>query len=75
MNDTNKYPLQSYMQIIIVARDMSNLSMDDIKLLSNISDRNIKAAQIFLGALPILLLYPYLQKFFMTGIVMGSVKE
>ncbi|QHW32885.1 carbohydrate ABC transporter permease [Paenibacillus rhizovicinus] len=75
MNQTDKYPLQSYMQTIIVARDMSNLSADDIMRLKNISDRNIKAAQIFLGALPILLIYPLLQRFFMTGIVLGSVKE
>ncbi|WP_217594710.1 carbohydrate ABC transporter permease [Cohnella sp. GbtcB17] len=75
MNQPDKYPLQSYMQTIIVARDMSNLSLDDIDKLKNVSDRNIKAAQIFLGALPILLIYPLLQRFFMTGIVMGSVKE
>ncbi|MBO7742708.1 carbohydrate ABC transporter permease [Paenibacillus sp. MWE-103] len=75
MNQPEKYPLQSYMQTIIVARDMSNLSLDDIEKLKNVSDRNIKAAQIFLGSLPILLIYPLLQRFFMTGIVLGSVKE
>lgn len=74
MNATEKYPLQSYMQTIIVARDMSNLPMEEINRMSNLSDRNIRAAQIFLGALPILLIYPFLQRYFMAGIVMGSVK-
>lgn len=75
MNSTEKYPLQSYMHTIMVKRDMSNLSPEEIKLYANISDRNIRAAQVFLGMLPILMLYPFLQRFFMSGIVMGSVKE
>lgn len=74
MNSTEKYPLQSYMQTIIVARDLTNLSADDLTDLKHISDRTVKAAQIFLGALPILCLYPFLQRYFMSGIVMGSVK-
>ena len=38
-------------------------------------ERTIKAAQVFIGALPILLVYPFLQKYFVTGLVMGAVKE
>lgn len=75
MSKPEKYPLQSYMQTIIVARDLSHLSASELESLKNLSDRNVKAAQIFLGALPILLLYPFLQRYFMSGIVMGSVKE
>jgi putative aldouronate transport system permease protein len=39
------------------------------------SEQSIKAAQIFIGTLPIILVYPFLQKYFVKGIVMGSVKE
>jgi len=46
-----------------------------LELLGNISARTTRAAQIFLGALPILIVYPFLQWFFMKGIVLGSVKE
>ena len=38
-------------------------------------ERTIKAAQVFIGALPILLVYPFLQKYCVTGLVMGAVKE
>ncbi|KRF42912.1 hypothetical protein ASG93_20355 [Paenibacillus sp. Soil787] len=31
----------------------------------------VKSAQIFIGTLPILLVYPFLQKFFIKGIVVG----
>ena len=43
-------------------------------VMSEISERTFKAAQIFLGALPILCVYPFLQKYFMSGRTMGSVK-
>jgi len=45
------------------------------KLLGEISDRTVKAAQIFMATLPVLCVYPFLQKYFMSGIVLGSVKE
>ncbi|TMV51875.1 carbohydrate ABC transporter permease [Paenibacillus mesophilus] len=74
MHTPEKYPLQSYLQTVIIQQDLQQLSMTDDKLLKLISDRTFSAAQIFLGALPILLVYPFLQKYFMKGIVLGSVK-
>jgi putative aldouronate transport system permease protein len=49
-------------------------SLRDVRNIPDISDRTGKAAQIFLAALPVLIVYPFLQKYFTTGIVMGSVK-
>lgn len=74
MNSPDHYPLQSYLQTVVINRDLS-LTATDLKSLAEVSDRTAKAAQIFLGALPILLVYPFLQRFFMKGIVLGSVKE
>ncbi|CAI6061156.1 carbohydrate ABC transporter permease [Cohnella sp. JJ-181] len=76
MNSPQHYPLSSYLQTVIVNRDLNSLNLSqDMQVLRDLSDRTVKAAQIFLGALPILAVYPFLQRFFMTGIVMGSVKE
>jgi putative aldouronate transport system permease protein len=75
MNSPDNYPLQSYLQTVVIQKDFTALGEEDLKTLQEISDRTIKAAQIFLGALPILLVYPFLQKYFMKGIVLGSMKE
>jgi len=72
MKDAEKLPLASFMQTIIVQADMTKI---DPELLANLSQRTIKASQIFIGALPILLVYPFLQRYFVKGIVIGAVKE
>lgn len=76
MNAPEKYPLASYLQTVVIQRDIS-LTSDPAMLerLSELNNRSVKAAQIFLGALPVLCVYPFLQRYFMSGIVMGSVKE
>ncbi|MEV5025615.1 carbohydrate ABC transporter permease [Paenibacillus sp. LPE1-1-1.1] len=75
MNSPQNYPLQSYLQTVVIQQNFSSASLESIAELQKISDRTFKSAQIFLGSLPILLVYPFLQRFFMKGIVLGSVKE
>lgn len=72
--DAANYPLATFLQTIIVQQDFSKIAMDP-KDLANISNRTVKAAQIFIGALPILLVYPFLQKYFVKGVILGAVKE
>ncbi|MDF2673954.1 MAG: binding-protein-dependent transport system inner rane component, partial [Clostridiales bacterium] len=74
MNKPQNYPLQSYIQTIVVQRSYSMMTREEIQELASISDKTLRAAQIFLGSLPIILVYPFLQKFFVKGIVLGSVK-
>lgn len=78
MNSPNHYPLQSYLQTVVVKIDSStfaNIDPTQARLLSEVSDRTVKAAQIFMATVPVLFVYPFLQKYFMAGIVLGSVKE
>jgi putative aldouronate transport system permease protein len=74
MNKTEHYPLQSYLQTLVISFDLKIMNVKEAELLSMINNRTLKASQIFLAALPIMLTYPFLQKYFMKGIVMGSVK-
>ncbi|MDR0400863.1 MAG: carbohydrate ABC transporter permease [Treponema sp.] len=76
MNSPSRYPLQTYLQTRVIAHNMTAMdSLREVREMSaGVSDRTGKAAQLFLSALPILAVYPFLQKYFTTGIVMGSVK-
>lgn len=74
MNKTVNYPLQSYLQTVVVAKDMSMITSAEFASLKEVSDRTNKAAQVFLAMIPIVCVYPFLQKYFTKGIVMGSVK-
>lgn len=74
ISDYRKYPLSTFLQTIIVQQDFNKIN-PDINELKNISQRTVKSAQIFIGTLPILLVYPFLQRYFVKGIILGAVKE
>lgn len=74
MNDPKQYPLQSYIQTIVVQRTYSMMTREEIQQLATISDKTLRSSQIFLGSLPIIVVYPFLQKYFVKGIVLGGVK-
>lgn len=74
MNKPGQYPLQSYLQTIIIQGDTSLNSVTDWQTVALISDRTVKCAQIFLATLPIVAAYPFLQRYFVKGMVLGSVK-
>lgn len=75
MNSPKNYPLQSYLRTIIVEQEMTMLTSSEmLQSMNEISDRTLKAAQVFLAALPILAVYPLLQRYFMKGLVIGSIK-
>lgn len=77
MNDPAKYPLQTYLNQIIVqaSQPRTHLTPDEIRRLSQLSDRTINSAKILVSLVPILVVYPFLQRYFVTGITLGSVKE
>ncbi|MFC5704097.1 carbohydrate ABC transporter permease [Cohnella faecalis] len=72
IKESERLPLASFMQTIIVQADMTKFNPS---MVANLSQRTIRASQIFIGALPILAVYPFLQRFFVKGVVIGAVKE
>ncbi|MFC5467204.1 carbohydrate ABC transporter permease [Cohnella suwonensis] len=72
IKESENLPLASFMQTIIVQADMTKF---DAAMVANMSQRTIRASQIFIGALPILIAYPFLQRYFVKGISIGAVKE
>lgn len=72
-------PLQTYLRTIIVnpALFLSNstsVSSKLIDIMNVINTRTIKAAQMVIAAVPMLVIYPFVQKYFTSGLVVGSVK-
>lgn len=74
MNNSDNYPLQTYLRSIIIEFNMANMSIEEQKQLAKMSAKTVKCAQMFIGAIPILMVYPFLQKYFVSGITLGSVK-
>ncbi|GAA0411428.1 carbohydrate ABC transporter permease [Paenibacillus motobuensis] len=77
LNSPAKYPLQTYLSTLIMAinSQMTSISIEQIKAMENLSEKTLRTAQIFMGALPIMVVYPFLQKYFVKGMTVGSVKE
>ena len=73
----NKYTLMTYIQSITINMEdiIRNGTMEEILRASQVSQQNLNAAKIVVAVVPLLLIYPLLQKYFITGIVIGSVKE
>ena len=75
-NHTTNYPLQSYLQTLVTSTT-EILAQGDVKAIAklvDINDTNMKAAQIFISVIPLMLIYPFLQKFFVKGLTIGGVK-
>ncbi len=77
-NDVNMHPLATFLHNKVVQSGLDILintsDMETLNRLMKVSDQTTKAAQIFLAMIPILCVYPFLQKYFAKGIIIGSVK-
>ena len=71
-NNTANYPLQTYLQALIANTDITNSSEAIENAITNV--KTLQAAQLFLTMLPILVIYPFLQKYFTKGLTIGAVK-
>ncbi len=78
MRKVEDYPIMTYIQSLninlqeLMEQSVTSSTLENITKLSN---RNLNAAKIVVAVIPLLLIYPFLQKYLISGLVMGSVKE
>lgn len=74
MSKAEMYPLQTYIQQLTV--DLTQITdANQLKQLASMNNRTFNAAKIVVSTIPLLIIYPFLQKYFVTGMVIGAVKE
>ena len=74
INDLNRQPLQTYIYQISAVLDPQTMTPEQLREASKLSDLTLNSAKVVIAMLPILALYPFLQKYFVTGMTLGSVK-
>lgn len=72
LNDQSKYPVQVIMRDIVIEGDMAQAG--DMSGMMNVIATNYKYAVIIISVIPILVVYPLLQKYFTKGVMIGAVK-
>lgn len=74
INDPSKWPLQVMLrQIVMLSQSAGDMSSMDPTFVQP-PEQSIKMAVIVVGTIPILCVYPFLQKHFAKGVLLGSIK-
>lgn len=80
LNDASKFPLQLVLRKILILNEVSADVSQSGGITSGFGDQLkiaelLKYAVIMVSALPLLIVYPFLQRFFVQGVLIGSIKE
>ena len=76
INSGTKKPLQTYLQSLVIDQSQfMNMTAEERQRLEELTSKNFNAAKLLVSMIPILAVYPFLQRFFVTGLVLGSVKS
>ncbi len=73
LNDKNKFPLQLFLREILLQQEMMSMDPD---LVNSVRHRAnlVKYAMIVVASAPVLAAYPFAQRFFIKGVMIGAVK-
>ena len=78
LQDENRYPLQMILRRLVVQEEVGGqFSSDNITAwirMRVIDPRNVQTAAIMVAMLPILFVYPFIQRYFVKGVMIGAIK-
>lgn len=75
LQDRGKFPLQLYLREILLANSTSTMAGSNSVEGALYLEEVIKYSSIVVSTVPILVIYPFLQKYFVKGVMLGAVKE
>lgn len=73
LTDRNKFPMQLYLRNLLISNQISE-QYTDLQENANIIPTTLKYSAIIISTVPILVVYPAVQKYFVKGVMLGSLK-
>ena len=75
ITDTNKQVMQVILRrIVLEGSNSMNIAMSGEEIATKMTSETIKAATVMVATIPILCVYPFIQKYFVKGVMVGSLK-
>jgi len=77
MDRIDRYPLATYLHNVLQLPNfdqISTMTQEERTRMLQISPRTLTNAQITMSTIPIIMIYPFLQRFFVKGLTLGSLK-
>ena len=74
LDDREKYPLQLVLREILVSNDTTSMTSGTATGEVAQVGQTIKYATVIVSTVPILVIYPFLQKYFESGVLIGAIK-
>lgn len=74
--DKNLYPVQLYLRSLVLSgmTESATLNMEMVAGVGGIAQRSIQYGMIIVSALPILVIYPFISRYFEKGVMVGALK-
>ncbi len=74
ITSSDKMPLQVYLQKIVLTSNISDVVDIQIDLANTVPQEVMRMAAVIVVVLPVICIYPFLQKYFAKGVMIGAVK-
>ncbi|MOA61883.1 hypothetical protein D3C78_1871380 [compost metagenome] len=77
LTDSAKWPLQVFLQQLVMSANLDEfMGVDYLRNLNQkVPSEVLKMATVVIVTAPIIIAYPFLQKHFAKGVMLGSIKE